>query len=122
MRIFSFCPKRLHRSLHFFFFNDTATPEIYPFPYTTLFRSHELADAHLQSGLLVAEQVVHGAEPRRDALPGGHVDRPERPNRREAARRRGLFGNPGREILRSEEHTSELQSPYQLVCRLLLDK
>src|SRR5437867_6789766 len=25
-------------------------------------------------------------------------------------------------ILRSEEHTSELQSPYDLVCRLLLEK
>src|SRR6266705_4765599 len=25
-------------------------------------------------------------------------------------------------VLRSEEHTSELQSPYELVCRLLLEK
>src|SRR5207248_3446776 len=28
----------------------------------------------------------------------------------------------GAEVLRSEEHTSELQSPYDLVCRLLLEK
>src|SRR5437762_7932061 len=34
------------------------------------------------------------------------------------ARRSVLFGNPG---LRSEEHTSELQSPMYLVCRLLLE-
>src|SRR5207248_9266222 len=27
-----------------------------------------------------------------------------------------------REVVRSEEHTSELQSPYDLVCRLLLEK
>src|SRR5207248_10226781 len=27
-----------------------------------------------------------------------------------------------RALLRSEEHTSELQSPYDLVCRLLLEK
>src|SRR5438094_5323560 len=27
-----------------------------------------------------------------------------------------------RELSRSEEHTSELQSPYELVCRLLLEK
>src|SRR5207248_9458808 len=26
------------------------------------------------------------------------------------------------DLLRSEEHTSELQSPYDLVCRLLLEK
>src|SRR5437867_10141344 len=28
----------------------------------------------------------------------------------------------GGELARSEEHTSELQSPYDLVCRLLLEK
>src|SRR5437867_28645 len=28
----------------------------------------------------------------------------------------------GKDFLRSEEHTSELQSPYDLVCRLLLEK
>src|SRR5437867_6402283 len=31
-------------------------------------------------------------------------------------------GGPLRVLLRSEEHTSELQSPYDLVCRLLLEK
>src|SRR2546430_3305002 len=30
--------------------------------------------------------------------------------------------SPGREMLRSEEHTSELQSQSNLVCRLLLEK
>src|SRR5438094_2996652 len=29
---------------------------------------------------------------------------------------------PGAALTRSEEHTSELQSPYDLVCRLLLEK
>src|SRR5207248_10596895 len=39
--------------------------------------------------------------------------------------RQARFLAPGlrlREIERSEEHTSELQSPYDLVCRLLLEK
>src|SRR2546426_5178472 len=63
------------------------------FPYTTLFRSLEHAwYAHL---------AVHGQfdteEPRRSRLI--------------------LAGNE-----RSEEHTSELQSPCNLVCRLLLEK
>src|SRR5438552_13878751 len=31
-------------------------------------------------------------------------------------------GGPGRDTRRSEEHTSELQSPDHLVCRLLLEK
>src|SRR5437867_9876721 len=33
-----------------------------------------------------------------------------------------LARSPADESLRSEEHTSELQSPYDLVCRLLLEK
>src|SRR5207248_6335039 len=36
-------------------------------------------------------------------------------------RRRGHVRVPCR-VQRSEEHTSELQSPYDLVCRLLLEK
>src|SRR2546422_10675145 len=33
-----------------------------------------------------------------------------------------LFGSPDNDIARSEEHTSELQSRLHLVCRLLLEK
>src|SRR5256885_11429849 len=88
------------------------------FPYTTLFRSMD-----------------HGDGDERPALP--HL----RPNRSHLADRHVLVGlvleshdatavvlvtgrpdeerdAPGR----SEEHTSELQSPCNLVCRLLLDK
>src|SRR5437867_9128443 len=38
------------------------------------------------------------------------------------APRRDRTGAPGLTLTRSEEHTSELQSPYDLVCRLLLEK
>src|SRR5256885_3843941 len=63
------------------------------FPYTTLFRSHDLVDRELL--------VRIGVEaPRR-----GPVGRDEAGTRQ-----------------RSEEHTSELQSPCNLVCRLLLEK
>src|SRR5256885_13019026 len=33
-----------------------------------------------------------------------------------------MSDDEGREVIRSEEHTSELQSPCNLVCRLLLEK
>src|SRR6266513_3771511 len=76
----------------FFFFNDTATTEIY-----TL----SLHDALPISGALAG--VPRGADP-----PG--VRRPTaRPPPRGSHRR-------------SEEHTSELQSRFDLVCRLLLEK
>src|SRR5690348_18105257 len=69
------------------------------FPYTTLFRS--------------------------DPLPPGPRARDRAGRRQRAAvRRRGQRGGGGvrgRER-RSEEHTSELQSPVHLVCRLLLEK
>src|SRR6266516_4523985 len=35
---------------------------------------------------------------------------------------RGGSRDPDRKARRSEEHTSELQSPYDLVCRLLLEQ
>src|SRR5438094_3700865 len=38
------------------------------------------------------------------------------------AKRCSLFGKQRLALPRSEEHTSELQSPYDLVCRLLLEK
>src|SRR2546426_6498261 len=75
------------------------------FPYTTLFRSQAL-DLAIELGL-DAEEVVaflRGRD-RRDLL--DHE-------------RHGL-GRAAREQ-RSEEHTSELQSPCNLVCRLLLEK
>src|SRR5256885_8119954 len=67
------------------------------FPYTTLFRSQDaLADARL-GGLLL--------RPARERLrPGRALE----------------HGSEG--VVRSEEHTSELQSPCNLVCRLLLEK
>src|SRR2546427_4764443 len=81
------------------------------FPYPPLFRSLALADP-----------PVPGHD-RRHAEPaggGGRAGRPGRRRSREAgARRDGAAREPG---CRSEEHTSELQSQSNLVCRLLLEK
>src|SRR2546430_6476680 len=86
-------------SSSFFFFNDTATTEIY-----TL----SLHDALPISTVARVDHVFHAShvDVRRlhDAL---HL-RQDLPGRRVA--------------LRSEEHTSELQSQSNLVCRLLLEK
>src|SRR3712207_7654729 len=92
--------------LFFFFFNDTATTEIY-----TLSLHDALPICRGAGGLL------------RGLLPGEHAARggapyslPRRPRR--AGGEAGV--QEGR--LRSEEHTSELQSRQYLVCRLLLEK
>src|SRR5437867_9196418 len=64
---------------------------------------------------------------RRDCDPGGRPKARPR-GRRPAARRDGEIRRRRRSAVggharvRSEEHTSELQSPYDLVCRLLLEK
>src|SRR5439155_5915202 len=76
-----------------------------------------------------AHEPLHRVRPRADrrdlspvlrelALAAASVD--GRSSRREKAR--GLEGGAWREDLRSEEHTSELQSRGHLVCRLLLEK
>src|SRR6267154_4211640 len=44
------------------------------------------------------------------------------PQQRQAVARRSCQGWPLHHLSRSEEHTSELQSPVHLVCRLLLEK
>src|SRR5207248_11546133 len=96
-----------HYSLSsFFFFTDTAPTEIYTLSLHELFRS---APRH----------PVHGAAGR----PGYRARPLERPARRRGRRPDHRPDGRGyREPDRSEEHTSELQSPYDLVCRLLLEK
>src|SRR5256885_12817408 len=100
MLLFSFISFIILYSLFFFFFNDTATTEIYTLS-------------------------LH------DALPIS-----QRTSWASGKRGRNLFLRPflaARKLLicrllallssyRSEEHTSELQSPCNLVCRLLLEK
>src|SRR5256885_10621543 len=73
------------------------------FPYTTLFRS--------------IDQVVGDQNVRT----GARVRSVERDPLAEWCGWRRKVGS-GRRSARSEEHTSELQSPCNLVCRLLLEK
>src|ERR1017187_10765887 len=58
--------------------------------------------------------------PRSTLFPYTTLFRSLRPDRRERQHPELEFA--GRKNLRSEEHTSELQSPMYLVCRLLLEK
>src|SRR5437867_10511714 len=87
----------------FFFLMLRRPPRSTLFPYTTLFRSARAGRALAGS---------HRA-PRPSDRGGEAAGR----LRSEAGRGRGAASEP-----RSEEHTSELQSPYDLVCRLLLEK
>src|SRR5205823_14006044 len=59
-----------------------------------------------------------GTHPGPDRVPAGELDRPSHPGQRCPEARR----HEVRDIARSEEHTSELQSLAYLVCRLLLEK
>src|SRR5437879_10156180 len=87
-------------------------------PYTTLFRSAVgVRDGHARESAAAA-----------DAASGGQAleARLDRAGAGERSARRGegqlQFARGGEGALRSEEHTSELQSPMCLVCRLLLAK
>src|SRR2546430_16777072 len=87
----------IHSYLFFFFFNDTATTEIYTLSLHDAlpisFRTKNLAFSFALSPAKLTICVV-------------------------LCQARHFFRSP----LRSEEHTSELQSQSNLVCRLLLEK
>src|SRR5256885_12876531 len=84
------------------------------FPYTTLFRSGFLAWVpEISEGGEEEEEVVHG---------GQHAARFCGRCGAELPARARFCGRCGRVLARSEEHTSELQSPCNFVCRLLLAK
>src|SRR5437773_6458879 len=68
------------------------------FPYTTLFRSVVVNDIAVKDGTPIAHLVV------------------------EQIRAAGGEAVANTDNVRSEEHTSELQSHHDLVCRLLLEK
>src|SRR2546427_9592888 len=92
----------------FFFFNDTATTEIYTLS--------------LHDALPIYEDVVGGS----NAPPKGRVEhRLLMPDVLDL-NRRDVVEDVHRAVhpvgIRSEEHTSELQSQSNLVCRLLLEK
>src|SRR3712207_7498255 len=99
------------RATMFFFFNDTATTEIYTLS--------------LHDALPIFE-----VEPEALPVPDGLQGRLRRPVVVGNLAGVHLVGEPDADLLedvedrvpRSEEHTSELQSRQYLVCRLLLEK
>src|SRR3712207_7406059 len=96
-------------SLFVFFLMIRRPPRSTLFPYTTLFRSRPQVGAHVVG-------LVDDAADR--------LGLPRHPAERllEVARREPVGLGDEERQLRSEEHTSELQSRQYLVCRLLLEK
>src|SRR5436305_10846716 len=92
-------------TLYFFFLRILRPPKSTLFPYTTLFRS--------SSGT-----AVEGRS--RSRWCSSYRSRDSLPLRRGRCTATGR--SPRRRGIRSEEHTSELQSRPHLVCRLLLEK
>src|SRR5256885_9413966 len=89
------------------------------FPYPPLFRSR--VDAGTAAASVGSPAAAATSAPAARALPGAEP-RPAAPPAPPApAARRETAGDTVR-MPRSEEHTSELQSPCNLVCRLLLEK
>src|SRR5207237_9335633 len=90
------------------------------FPYTTLFRSAIVLDGIIQSAPVI-----------QDAIYGGNAEITGSFSEQEARNLSSVLENPlqtpvsieeERSVSRSEEHTSELQSHLNIVCRLLLEK
>src|SRR5256885_11884233 len=86
----------------FFFFNDTATTEIYTLSL------HDALPISAPSGWSSSAITTPVSSPAAAPAAGRSAPSPTPPSTRRPPR--------------SEEHTSELQSPCSLVCRLLLEK
>src|SRR5438309_11150587 len=83
----------------FFFLMIRRPPRSTLFPYTTLFRSRDI-DHQIQEHEEQRQHQDGALQQRQIALENGRIEQQSR----------------------SEEHTSELQSQFHLVCRLLLEK
>src|SRR2546430_11282721 len=86
----------MHFSISFFFFNDTATTEIYTLS--------------LHDALPIFPDPAQADARGYHAAPGARLQRLH------------CSHPPAGALGRSEEHTSELQSQSNIVCRLLLEK
>src|SRR5207244_11696060 len=94
----------------FLCFTHPATPPTHTLSHTTLFRSRP------------ATAAGPPAAPGRDRAPASLLRDGRRARRTVSTRGIGPAAAPRAHCSRSEEHTSELQSPDHLVCRLLLEK
>src|SRR5256885_6455150 len=100
----------------FFFLNDPAPPEISPLPLhdaLPIFRSDPRRAAFSKH-----PEIVTCRNADRTAAGRGHTKHPVWGT----VAQQGGHREPRGFAIRSEEHTSELQSPCNLVCRLLLEK
>src|SRR5436309_10559035 len=98
-----------------------APPRSPLFPYTTLFRSPRRGGGGrgARTSARGSSRCSNGTGNRTE-MPGASVDRLSRRVQRAASREARPIRGGQHE--RSEEHTSELQSRENLVCRLLLEK
>src|SRR5690348_17698037 len=85
--------------LFFFFLMIRRPPRSTLFPYTTLFRSNWKMNLNHQEAVVLVQKLAWTLSDKRHDYAKAEVA-----------------------VIRSEEHTSELQSPVHLVCRLLLEK
>src|SRR5439155_26123268 len=95
------CNSARTRSCYFFFLLPRRPPISTLFPYTTLFRSVPVLEIEPGTHLPESNAILWYLADGTPLLPSGALPRAQ---------------------VRSEEHTSELQSRGHLVCRLLLEK
>src|SRR5256885_8744545 len=88
------------------------------FPYTTLFRSLDCTNSTNADWGCAASDWAFGSVPSDEAYKGSEAS--DQPGVTDLELNNWTTGSA--DDYRSEEHTSELQSPCNLVCRLLLEK
>src|SRR5699024_11557095 len=103
----NWCPFSLHITSH-------RTPSLSLFPYTTLFRSQRAVEAQTGYNFLTG----NGSNP----INSKTVQQDIKGKKVANVSFTDIESDYSDTLKRSEEHTSELQSRFDLVCRLLLEK
>src|SRR5205814_7449075 len=103
--------------LFYFFFSAASSTDLYTLSYTTLFRSKDLMTGSSRSGAAFDADGLSSSTSISIVIAEPRTSRASSSSAARASRTASAVN-----ASRSEEHTSELQSLRQLVCRLLLEK
>src|SRR3712207_6900644 len=103
--------------LYFFFFNDTATTEIYTLSLHDALPIYDFGKESLQ---IEFQSNIYSSVPKIKEILSKTIAM--RDEKKDKQLNNNYNYNDSEKPLRSEEHTSELQSRQYLVCRLLLEK
>src|SRR5699024_12153725 len=105
-----------------FFFTSTALSQIYTLSLHDALPIYAKGDFFVQMGILRSQVNIKDVEKIEEQTITGPGTSMQKSSTSKIKMNKSSYVSPEVNLIRSEEHTSELQSRFDLVCRLLLEK